>query len=476
LDGKRCRDDDVQRTASAAAIVGRAADKKGQRLREALAGRLTACLKAAGADRAEQVGFCRYLANDRVTVGRLVADWSTMTRAAVAGRHVLAIQDTSEINFSTTAPRRRGLGKVGRGNTHGALLHAMLACDADDLTWLGLVTGEVWTRPPGPLSTPHAQRRLADKESRRWVTTPQAAKPILAQARQVTVIADRESDLYDVWACVPAPGFEVLVRARHDRVLADRRKLSHSVARWPVVGTRSVRLPARSPFQPARDALLSLRFGSVEISRPNNHLDKTLAPTIRLSVVDVGEQAPPKRAKPIAWRLMTTHRVDSAEQAWQIVDWYRARWLIEELFRVMKKRGFDIEDSQLADATRLVKLIAVTAHVACMALQLTQARDGKTARPASDAFTDRQIDVLTAINPALDGRTQKQKNPHPPRSLAFAAWVIARLGHWHGPHSGGKPGHITFARGLARFFQMILDAKLLATFTPLRAALNVCIA
>ena len=31
----------------------------------------------------------------------------------------------------------------------------------------------------------------------------------------------------------------------------------------------------------------------------------------------------------------------------------------------------------------------------------------------------------------MQGKTDRQKNPHPPRSLAWAAWVIARLGGWH---------------------------------------------
>ena len=58
-------------------------------------------------DRAREVRFNRLLGNDKVTTERIIESWSDGTVAAAEGRHVLAIQDTSEITFSTTAQRRR---------------------------------------------------------------------------------------------------------------------------------------------------------------------------------------------------------------------------------------------------------------------------------------------------------------------------------------------------------------------------------
>ena len=81
--------------------------------------------------RAQEVRFNRFLGNDKVTTARIIESWSEGTAAAAEGRHVLAIQDTSEINFATTAQRRRGLGEIGKGNIHGVLLHPMLAVDAE---------------------------------------------------------------------------------------------------------------------------------------------------------------------------------------------------------------------------------------------------------------------------------------------------------------------------------------------------------
>jgi len=109
----------------------------------AVVGEQCLCLrKLAGGDRAAEVGYGEFLGNARVTLSRLIESWSDLTRTAAAGRHVLAIQDTSEIHFSTRPEHRRGLGEVGKGNAHGVLAHAMVAVDAEDGACLGLVTGE----------------------------------------------------------------------------------------------------------------------------------------------------------------------------------------------------------------------------------------------------------------------------------------------------------------------------------------------
>src|ERR1039458_2591191 len=105
--------------------------------------------------RGREVRFNRFLGNAKVTTERVIESWSEGTAAAVDGRHVLAIQDTSEINFATTTERRRGLGEIGHGNGRGVLLHPMLAVDAENGICLGLVSGQVWTRKaavPSPMT------------------------------------------------------------------------------------------------------------------------------------------------------------------------------------------------------------------------------------------------------------------------------------------------------------------------------------
>ena len=78
--------------------------------------RSSSCLRrAATGHRSEIVSYGRFLANEKVTVEALLTGWGEQTAVVAAGRHVLAIQDTSEIHFRTTAERRRGLGEIGKG-------------------------------------------------------------------------------------------------------------------------------------------------------------------------------------------------------------------------------------------------------------------------------------------------------------------------------------------------------------------------
>lgn len=411
--------------------------------------RKTVCLRRLGGDRGGELRAGRFFANPKVTAGKIIDSWATLTGAAVTGRHVLAIQDTTEVKFPTTAQCRRGLGPVKKGNAYGVLVHAMLAVDAASGACLGLVDGDVWTRD-GVNATPHRARPLAERESARWVDTAQRAKQVLQRAAMVTVIDDREADIYPKWASVPQPGLHLLTRAQSDRRLVGGGTLSSAVAKLPTTGRRQIELPAREPGRPKRGAVVELRFGEVEICRPRDELDRDLPKTVRLRLVEVQEVDPPADVEPLHWRLLTTHSIGGAAEAWRIADWYRARWTIEQLFRLMKSQGLQLEDSQLASAERLVKLAAAATMAACVDIQLTQGRDGKDQMPAANVFTAPEIETLEGLGPTLEGKTERQQNPHPLRSLAWAAWIIARLGGWNCYYK--PPGPITFRRGMEQFY------------------------
>ena len=414
-----------------------------------MAMRKTVCLRRLGGNRGGELRAGRFFASPKVTVARLIEGWSDRTGEACAGRHVLAIQDTSEVKFPTTAQRRRGLGPVGKGNAYGVLVHAMVAVDAASGSCLGLVGGDVWSRD-GVNPTPHRQRPLAERELVRWVDTAQQAKSVLSSAATVTVVADREADIYPAWATVPEASFHLLGRAMSDRALAGGVTLFTAAAQFPVAGRRTIELRAHDPAHPKRTAVVELRHGEVNICRPRDELDRSLPPTVRLRLIDVREVNPPEGVEPLHWRLLTTHETTDAAGAWQIVEWYQLRWVIEQLFRVMKSQGLRLEDSQLASADRLVKLAAAATKAACIDMQLVQERDGKDRLPASNVFSEPEVETLAMLCPTLEGTTVRQQNLHPVASLAWAAWIIARLGGWNCYYK--PPGPITMRRGMEQFY------------------------
>ena len=138
------------------------------------------------------------------------------------------------------------------------------------------------------------------------------------------------------------------------------------------------------------------------------------------------------------WRLLTTLPVETAKDALEIIRLYRLRWRIEEVFRVLKRDGLALEETQVESARRLFNLAALAVVAAARILQLTDARDAG-ARPATDVIDESAIEAAAAIGAALEGKTTRQKNPHPRGSLSWLAWITARLGGWNATTSRPDP-------------------------------------
>jgi hypothetical protein len=432
----------------------------------------TGCLRRLAQGREElEIRFGRLLRNRRVTAEAIIAGWSEETVRAAAGRHVLAIQDTSEFNFRTTESNQRGLGVIGKGVGRGILFHPMIAVDADTGECLGLVGGSLWTRDEaagGKTSRrqrkkQNRRRRFDQKETRHWIETPQAAKPVLAAAATVTMIADREADSYPFWALVPEANVHVLGRVYHDRKLVEGGTLTTAPRSWPVLGTRRLTVREREE-RPERKAVLELRAGTVTILRPQETRDPGLPDQLTLTLIELSEPNPPAGTEPVTWRLLTTHAAPDIAAAWQIVDWYRMRWVIEQFFRTLKKQGLQIEDSQLDTADRLLKLVAIAARAAVIIMQLTQARDGNSTLAAALVFSTAEIATLEAVNASYCGPSRS--NPHAHQSLPWASWIIARLGGWNGRPKARPPGPITFKHGLDTLQTMARGWALRDVYTP----------
>ena len=385
----------------------------------------------------------RFLHNRRVSVGEMMTTAVVRTSSRVVGRHVLALQDTTMV--------RAG------GSGADVALHPVLAVDAADGCVLGAVSAAFFLRTSGK----RASRKLlpqAEKESQRWLDGAHSAAELrTAGAACVTVVCDREGDFYEDFAVKPT-GVEVLIRAAQDRLLQDGRRLFDVATRLPELGQLQVDLPA-APGRAARTATLGLKSTVVRIAKPQRSKLHEIAHTqthgtalpahVSLTLVEVCEINPPIGVTPAHWRLLTTHAVNDAADARRIADWYRQRWTIEQLFRTMKTKGFQIEALRQADGGPLEKLVTATLIAAITILQLVSERDGVGKRPLQDALDPADKPVIEAVCQTLEGKTQRQKNPHQTGSLAYAAWVFARLGGWTGYY--GKPGPIVMLQGFNQF-------------------------
>ena len=395
---------------------------------------VSVCVRRLGGGRAGEMRITRLLRNSRVTVGEIFATAAARTADLSVGRHVLAIQDTTSL-------RDDGAG-------HSLDLHAMIALDAANLAMLGLLDGRMLAHTGG-----QARRRKArahvEKESHRWHAAACAAARLLGDhAAAVTVIADREGDIYEDFARRPE-AVHLLVRAAQDRIIAGGGRLFACLEGEPERGRRDIPIAA-APGRAARTARLTLRWREVAIRRPRSRsLAEGLPEMVRLTLVEAREVDPPAGTPPAHWRLLTSHPVHDLAQAHRICGFYRARWTIEQLFRTLKTRGFDIEALRITDAQPFQVLAAAATLAAIRVLQMAQERDGTAGLPLEHAFLPHDSTALDAVSASLEGKTARQKNPHPKGSLAFAAWVCARLGGWTGYY--GKPGPIVLYNGLLQF-------------------------
>ena len=403
-----------------------------------------------GGSRAGEMRITRFLRNPAVTVDEMIGTGFARTVAACRGRDILAIQDT-------TVTRADG------SSGGGSFLHAMIAVDAQSGAVLGAIDAQFLERSSGGkasrLARPHGLR-----QSIRWLQATERAGERAGEitgAARVMMVADREADIFDLFAHRPAH-VDLLVRAMHDRALTDGGKLAAQISQSPCLGTATLTVPA-GPGRPARAATLAIRFGEFSLKPPRDRRDTCVTP-VEMTCVDLLETAPPEGVKPLHWRLLTTRRITSVDAALALAELYTRRWRIEDVFRTMKSKGFDIEHLNIADITPRNRLITACLITACLiaatvVMQMTSERDGLALRPLTDAFDPEDQPLLEIVSQGLEGRTERQKNPHPKASLAFASWVCARLGGWTGYY--GKPGPIVILRGWSQF-QSIKQGAILA--------------
>jgi hypothetical protein len=398
--------------------------------------------------------FTRFLRNGCVTAAEMSRYAGEQTGRRVAGREVVAIQDTSELVLGGRRARSAGYGPVGKGSALGGLLlHPVLAVEVGSEALLGLVSMQVWNRKGGGQRSSRRERPTAAKESQRWIDGMRQAGEVLAPAAGITVLCDREGDMYELFAERPA-NVHLIVRACQNRRIepaaaTDEGLLFAFLDSQPEQGRVTVQVPA-APGRAARTAELAVRFVPVQVRRPLHGADPTLPETLAVNLVEVREIVPPAdRSKPIRWRLLTSHTVSSLAQAQRVVGLYRLRWTIEEFFSTLKKAGFDIEAADISEPPAMINFVAAATIATVTIKQLVQARDGTTDQRLTDAFEPDDQPLLEALSAKLEGKTDRQRNPHPKGSLAFAAWLIARLGGWTGYY--GKPGPKVMRIGLADF-------------------------
>lgn len=445
--------DELTRELCCRSVYGKAQTKRMEHCIRTLASNPGASFpQAFGDDGAGLKGFYRFLGSKHVTLDETLEPHilGTVSKVASAGL-ALAIHDSTEFIFPGEAARE-GLGYM-RGDNQGFHGHLCLAVSADGKrTPLGVLAFHAWTRskPTGEKRSDLERYQDPHKEFSRWKNSVKMANQRAGRSNLIHV-TDREADDYDLMFYMSDFG-RYVIRMRQDRLIfrqetlpADARKVSHVFQGVTGICQREVPLSPRSPRRNAvhrklypprsyRMATLNFAAQTVEIRRPDN-APKSIPEYLKVNVVRVWEVGQPEGEPAVEWFLFTSEPVDTVDQVLAVVDYYRARWVIEEYFKALKT-GCAFESRQLETYEHLRNALGLLMPIAVELLRLRNlARDDPKA-PGNAVLPDIQLNVLRA--------TCRRLLPEDPTAEEVQLAVAALGGHIR---SNGAPGWQVLWRG-----------------------------
>jgi hypothetical protein len=388
----------------------------------------------------------------------------TLKRIAESNSDVIfAIQDTTTLNY-THHPKKQRIHKINQNPgfdkpSKGFFLHNTLAMTEDALP-LGLLEQKIYQHNPAD-KVSNKRRPIHEKESYRWIEALQLSSNLVTNKTVVT-IADRESDIFELFFEASKLNTQILIRAAHDRILNNEGKESQTI--WkkleatPIAGHQTLDLPARHN-QPKRLAHLEIRHTEIVLKPPQRSFEAKAdaLEKVTLQAIWLYEPNPPEKTTPLEWMLLTNVNVLSLEDALKMGRWYRLRWQIECYHRVLKS-GCNVEDCRLETYERLKKYIRLKSVIAFRLLWLTMINRINPNDSCDKILQDHEWKSLCCHI------FETSLPPKKPPTVYEAVRMIAKLGGFLGRKGDKEPGMSYIWRGweklalIAEFWQSLTRA------------------
>lgn len=404
--------------------------------------------------KSKQKAVYRFLNNENVSEGELIESCCERTSLLSARKHLLVVNDSTEINLQNNIGRieaNSGVGLVGNNKDLGFFAHLGLVIDVEAGQALGYSSMQLWHRALDKgtkESRGFKKLPVEEKESYKWIKCATESKVVLAQAASITLVGDRESDIYELFTDSVDQGLHVVVRNRMNRKTQEGKKIHEQLTESPIAGHHVINIRGDVRKQTKnRTANLVIKYKEVTILKPNTKNDQRVQ-SIKVWALEAKEEGV---TEGICWRILTTHTINNFEDAIQIIEWYRMRWYIEEVFRLLKNKGYKIEASQIENGWALRKLTILLLHNILRVMQMLVAYHRTEEQDAKLSFTEDEIICLEKVGKRQEGKTEKLKNKHQQGTVKWATWIIARLGGWSGYEKQRPPGPITLKNGIDKF-------------------------
>jgi hypothetical protein len=393
----------------------------------------------------------RLFANERVTFDAVSGVHWRQTRRTAPGRY-LCISDTTDIDHSSHRATAE-LGMLGDGKGRGMQLHSCLFYDADRQQLVGTGGALVHYRALSPKNETRMQRLKRVRESQLWGQLVERVGAPPPGSRWIHVF-DRGGDNFEAMCHIRLNHCDWIIRAckLNRKVLLETGKktsLAEALQQAMLLGSYELNLRTR-PGAKARTALLEVSVVKVVFPRPRHRsswLKQCEIRELAVNVVWVRERNAPKGAAAIEWVLLTSLPIATFAAAYQVIDDYEHRWLIEEYHKVLKT-GCGVEGHALRSADRLEPLLGLIAVIGTRLLQLKLV--GRN-QPEAKAMTHVPSSWLKCLKLAR------------PQLLITDMTVytffreLAKLGGFLGRKCDGEPGWQTVWRGYQKI-ESLLDA------------------
>lgn len=412
------------------------------------AGKVTAVFSA-GADRE---GAFRFVENDSIEAEALMASahGAAAKRCAEEAFVFVPIDKTSIAVVDHGGDKGFGMVGTSKVQTQGLTVMTGLAVTQEGVPQ-GILSQQYWARErKTKIGKKKKRRPLEETETQRWLdamTQAQQHLAIHAPACRAWIQIDREGDATAVLRWAVERGLQITVRAAWDRVVRAEdetaRHLWETMDTQPVVGRYQLGV-TEATNRRARRAKMEVRAVRVTLMVPHPTSNRTEhRRPLEIGVVLAREAGTtPIGEEPIEWMLLTTRAIDNLEDACLVIYGYTQRWRIEDFHKAWKTGACRVEDSQLRAPDHLVRWAIIAASVAIRIVRMTHLARVQPDLPAQTEFSSTEIRAVTLL-------VKPRKPPATPTLADMVRW-IAMLGGYVGASSGGPPGFLVLARGLAR--------------------------
>ncbi len=410
----------------------------------------------------ETLAAYRLLGNDAISYQDiLLPHWSQIYHAATQCSRTLLLADTSEFDFSTH-PALKGLGPVGNSKENiGFSLHTVLAMNPQTQQILGRMTLEPFLRQLAPIGETKAQRKKRERESQVWEQSVKRVGRVPPHCQWIYV-GDSASDIYTLWQTCEDLGYDFVLRVAQDRDVEipeedapdvfGEKHLKTLIRALPAADAHVVSIPAQH-HHPKREALLQIAFQKMDVQPPVHGacLRKT---ALTAWVVRVWETNPPEGQDPLEWILLTTLPILSPADAWEVVQWYGWRWLLEDFHKALKT-GCRMEHHHLQSVEAQWRLLAILTPIALRLLRIRQAAQQASETPAIKVVSQEAVRVVILLD-------QRHRDIVTAKQLWHA---IARLGGYLDRKCDGPPGWQTLWKGWIRVMNVLEGVHLADYFS-----------